>query len=1146
MAEVKNNSSVNISRTQYSAGGIANVQNLGNKLFNGYVYSFSLDVGTDGQPTTLNLNLALDKTLKTTPIRRSISETRKEALTRIGNFVASRENVGLDGNVDDKGKIGTFNFENIDEDFDVKEEYLGVNASYSISIVNGTGGIDYQLKNFRIASYSINKNNDQKVLTLSMKDNSFVLSKIYVGILGQDLALDDRSLLPAIVQGIKINCPPVYGSSGGQVTKNLTQDLHFAGGSLATVLSRLYSNSDLDVITDTSDSSTRRNYVIIKSKNSNKQVINGYGAIIILGEEDFKDGPCSSAEMFYNFDTLLDAMEQLNISSIPAAYLSRSNAKSYRTLKDKSQGRIKRSYRGNLKEVLGQWCDEYAYSYSVSFASESTGQASTLADSKILIRGVDLSSPASKEVVVASKQNIESLEKTTQNFVIKQQNFSYDLSQKALRLYSSLYYKDAKDKTFNYENTLADLNFDAMQLNSYFPGLFAGPSSPKDFSGASRTYEQVLISAILGKYAPKLRQIYNMSIGAPQALGFMAMNTTYGASKISSTDNASLIFQEAALKALDLQADIFYDSTSSNVAFDMYFGFFNQNLASLIERIESFIVDFIGAHYISGETEIVEGAVANGNFSASYSVETIPATEKIFADQIYRIEPFQQFNFLIQELGALFRGTSNFFNTFKELQELQSSIDTCAAAIQKYQNNFTNSTIPKKFRFYYRRKAAYGVLQELINDIQNFKYSFAGTTEAGSTETYSIDLADIYAPVFKQLSPVSLGALQAALPINVSAIPPGNYKFGVLLNFKSNIFSFSLLGDPVSANPIEYYNYIRDRCNVVLQATATGNQNTILDNQKTCNKTILYTTCIRPFEIAGQQNNYSAQLNALAGPDPMLCRRFAINRKSPPGAIVQANINKTLISENGFVSLIPTELTSIVMAGIRASPNQKFLPDGLAEQIEYIVLPSQISFNMRLKSRTTEQVLMPFENYVRGGLESLSDIRKIVYNDSFSVDVFVNNITPSVSELFGDQTAPSYITDSTYVQGAIDDGTPFVMDYVGYGTNVGEAALSPKYQFLTFQQFHHALAAYYNDRALSYNQPAVIYSVEIFCNSISTDLKNILSIFNGLASMSISFGESGMTIQAQFRSYPAKIRNVESLINRVRPNIKLINTNFFK
>ncbi len=63
MAQVKNNSGINISRTQYLAGQ-AKTENLGNNIFKGYVYNMSLEVGFSGEATSLTLSLALDRTLK--------------------------------------------------------------------------------------------------------------------------------------------------------------------------------------------------------------------------------------------------------------------------------------------------------------------------------------------------------------------------------------------------------------------------------------------------------------------------------------------------------------------------------------------------------------------------------------------------------------------------------------------------------------------------------------------------------------------------------------------------------------------------------------------------------------------------------------------------------------------------------------------------------------------------------------------------------------------------------------------------------------------------------------------------------------------------------------------------------------------------
>lgn len=1124
MGSVKNNSTISITRTLFSSTGVASFQNLGSKLFNGYVYNFSLDVGANGDPTTLVLNLALDKTLKFTKPSKTIQEQRKEAIQDIGSLNSIGVGVGNIG-------TGPFQSQKIDPDFNIDEKYLGVESAYNISIIDEVGNASYQLKNFRIVSYSINKKDDQKILSLVLKDISFVLSKIYVSVLGQELALDSRSEVDAVIDQIKINCPPVGAQANRTViAKNFTQTLHFAGQKLANTLKQNY-GSVLDISSD--ESSSKKNYIVIKSANKNKSIANGYGAVIILGEEEFRDGPCDASEIYYSFDTLLAAMEKLGISTIPPEYISKPNSTAYRTLKDKSLGtdgvaRIKRNYRGNLKDVLNQWCEEYGFSYFVAFSSENTSSSQS-----ILIKGIDLSSPTSKESVMETKNQIEKLEAEVnqEDFVIKSQEFGYDLSQKLLRLYSSYYFKESKEKGFNYENFLATTQFKPILLNEVYPALFGNGSTTKDFSGSNRSYEQVLISAILGKFAPKLRQIYNVSIGAFSALGFVSLG------KINAIDNPRLIFQEAVTKALDIQADVLYDSVSSQIAYDMRFGFFNDNLASQVEKIENFIADFVGAYYWTDPITISEGTIANQSFSASFEVETSPPTQKIFADQLYKLEPFRELNLLVNEMQSVFKGTSDYYQAFKAFANLQiAATDACENASREYLKMLKQNDIEKTIRFYYKRPAAYGVLQDFLTDIQTLKYYIAPSSEA-----YDIDLSEIYAPIFKELSPVSIGVLQSALPLDIASIPIGHYKFGILLNFKKNIFSFTGLTAESTTNPIEYQNYIRERCEIMQKAYQTQGQQNIVNNKRSCNKTILYTTCVQSAEQGTALLNISDQLKAASGPDPLLCSRFSIVREAPPAAVVQANINKTLISSSGFMSLNPTPLQSVILNGLRFK-NLSYLQvlEKNTKQIEAIVLPSQRAYAIRLVSKTSQEIFMPFQNYVRGGIEDKNQILNILTNDGFGVDLFLNNITPNIRELLGDQTTPTYSTDQ-YLLNPNQESTPYIMSYKGYGESA-----NPMYETKTFEEFHNVLSQYYNRVNLSLRQPIVIYSAEFFCVFINEKLKNLLSVFKGLSKLNITFGSGGLVIQAEFRSSPEKLRSVESLIAKNRPNIKLINTNSLK
>ena len=87
MAQVKNNSSINITRTQFSSGQTIN---LGNKLFNGYIYALSLDVGFDGNPSTLTLNLALNKTIKDAKDARTVQQQRKDSITSLNKLNSTK------------------------------------------------------------------------------------------------------------------------------------------------------------------------------------------------------------------------------------------------------------------------------------------------------------------------------------------------------------------------------------------------------------------------------------------------------------------------------------------------------------------------------------------------------------------------------------------------------------------------------------------------------------------------------------------------------------------------------------------------------------------------------------------------------------------------------------------------------------------------------------------------------------------------------------------------------------------------------------------------------------------------------------------------------------------------------------------------
>ena len=1155
MGEVKKNSSINITRRIGSS-----IENLSNKLFNGYIYNMSLEVGYNGAATVLNLNLALNRTLNQVKVNKDVISDRKKDIKRVQSLVATQKTAPLNyvGNVGNTGAgtyIGAQNkiAQISDKDFNIDPNYIGTTCSYDIAIYDPAGNPTYNFRNFKIVSFSINKKNDQKILTLILKDNSFVLDKIFVGLLGQEIAIDYRSEADALVSGITISCPEIGTScKAGTVTlNNLRQSLHFSNTNFKN---NFYSKlgiandknySSIDISAGDTVSNDKSNYVIISSKDSNKSIYKGYGAVIILGEEEFKDAPCAAAEVSYSFETFLKAIKKLGITiSDNDRPANAPTTVDYSSIKDKSNGKLKKSFHGTLRQVLNQWCEEFGYSYCIDFTKSSSDS--------LVFKGIDLSSSFAKESVLSTKLTLEDLEASSSNstFVIKSEDFSYDLSQQQLKIYSSYYFKDAKEKTISHQNDLGNKAFRNISLLSEFPQLFGsgmtgkdigvGSSRVRDFSGAYRSYEEVLTSAILGKHSPRLREIYNYSIGAYQALGFVPFYGDGSASRVAMPVDKTMMFTEAISQVLEYQSQNLFTEDGAP-CYDMNLGFYNEELARTVLELESFIADFIGRYYWTDLISVLDGEYGNEDYYAKYEVSSSAPVQKVLAGQLYNLDVFKKARYLIQSIAAVFStGTTQYFNAYNSLNEAAANINNvCSEAQRAFVQLQGNSLGLKKFRFFYERSSAsYGIYQEFINDIQNLKVSIAGNTTAAPEQ---IDLGQIYSPTFKELSPVSLGLLQAALPIDISNVALGSFKFGVLIGVIPARQIFGFRPEFNKPNQIEIQNSIYSRCAELLKINTSGRPSTVAKNKKACSKTLLYETCVKPCDQASTDMGIDDTVNFVSGPNPYSCFRVRIDRYNNKflDNFILGQLFRP-ISSGGSLSLeaMVDNPSAVLVSSLRKAGNLTYPEFKEANQYESITAPSTSTYQIRLLSTTTSETFMPFKNYILGGLENPDDLLKILNNENFSLDINVNNITPNVRELFGDETNPTFINAPVDLTRVAD--YPVFIQYQGYNGD------NPVYEFSTFNKYHNALKAYYDSATRSLSEPSVKFSADIFCSEISAGLRDLLTVDNGLTKLNINLAENGLNINCSFDSYPGTLVNLETLINKNKPNIKLLNTNYFQ
>lgn len=1136
MASVAKNSYIEISRTIGS--DTVNIQN--GKFFRGYVYNMSLDVGYNGNPTSLTLNLTLNRTLDKVKQNEDVRRRRKADIQRVNALIQNQKKAPVNqvGNLGNAGVGSYLGVQNdisriADRDFNIDPNYMGVNCSYDIVIKNGNGEATYSFKNFKITSFSISKRDDQKILTLSLQDNSFVLDKIYVGLLGQEIAIDSRSEAEAVVSNIQMSCPRVGTSSaGGEVTlNNLKQTLHFSNSALKNSLRDSFrklniKTRDLEYISG-DEEDVKSNYIIIRSKNRNKDIFNGYGAIILLGEEDFKDAPCAAAEVSYAFGTLRKAIIKLGIELNSVGGTD--------GFKDKSNGKLRKAYHGTLKQVLSQWCQDFAYSYCVDFK---------LSDkNRLVLQSVDLASSYTKEALLSTKLTLEDLEanQTTTKFVIKSEDLSYDLSAQQSKIYSSFYFKDSREKQVEFEKDLGYAALKNINLNSVFPQLFGNRTSVRDFSGSFRNYNDVITSAILGKYSPSLRAIFNYSIGAYQALGFLPINFgSLAGSQVAMPSDRDLIFSEGLAQVLDYSSENLF-TEDGTPCYNMHLGFYNQELAEAVFEMENFIADFVGRYFWTDALPILEGELGNQEYYTKYEVNSSAPVEKVLVGQLYNLDVFKKARYLLNSISSVFStGTRQYFQAYNQIVDAASNILTvCSQASDALLKLQGDTAQLRWYRFFHERTgSAYGAYQEFIENIQKLEISFGNTTAAPT----KVDLGKTYQPEFIQMTPISLGALQAVLPININNVSFGSFSFVACIGVRPEfqIFSFLRKSRGVS-NPVEIQNSIYARCSSILNLASSGKESAVAKNLQTCNQTLLYKTCIEPYEEAETAKGEDDSINFASGPSPYDC--FAVRIRRLNGRIldnlVLNSIYTTAIS-NGNLSLDPV----VNGAGLRVSSIRRassisynFLKTTF--DYETLVAPSQNNYSIRLIGKTTTKYFTKFQNFIKGGLEDPLDVLNIVNNENFSLQLDVQNVTPNLRELYSDDTNASYVLPGP-VEISQPNASPMYIEYQGYETN------DPAYAFTTFNQYHTALRNVYDSKNSSFSEPNLKFNADIFCSEITSGLDDTLSVNNGLTKLSINLGEDGLNVNCSFESSPAAMENLEALILRNRPNIKLVNTNIFQ
>jgi len=213
-------------------------------------------------------------------------------------------------------------------------------------------------KDYILYDFQLDANPDQKFLNLTFKDYSIILDKIYVGIhKRQAYEYDHKATLSG---EFEMNCPDCNFTGGNFVFKSgLSRDVSFgyyayANGKKKDFLSSIVTPNQKNL------SYYLNRLCSLPATNGDEEVdFNLNGGYLFLGAEEFPEENCGDLpEVKHSFPELLACLRN-NGLKVGGAFTGF-------TGNDIKSRYFRQNYNGPLRDVLSQWCSDYALDFYMS------------------------------------------------------------------------------------------------------------------------------------------------------------------------------------------------------------------------------------------------------------------------------------------------------------------------------------------------------------------------------------------------------------------------------------------------------------------------------------------------------------------------------------------------------------------------------------------------------------------------------------------------------------------------------------------------------------------------------------------------------------------------------------------------------------
>ena len=492
-----------------------------------------------------------------------------------------------------------------DGKYNVSSANLNVSKDGSKNISVGT----FTFYDFYLVSYSIEKEIDSSILTLTYKDKSIFMEKVFIGLFGYHYgnSFNEKGQL---FQNIGI----LNNEETVATFKYKCDDSNtgIKDAFLKRYLNRVQTGKAPEVISSKYPSLFDKTTVIPNFLNSdafycqyNYKTLGVNGGYIILGREEINEENCSLRDVTYCFKDLTSALAYADVPGIINFNLGNDN-EIYRILR--------RKYFGSLRNVLDQWGGDFGFKFyyqpKIDFYSKNYASPGVAAKKETIDEGIKLIN------LTSTSQTLKNLNAVFNNLQVQKviENLSETATLEGTRKTSVVTPIRREARSFSSSNSsLNNKNAKVLPLN-YLPYFY----------GNDPASDATVIGGTLSIYDSALRDVYHLSQGNTLAMGMTGIYPILTNSNIVSRLDFLLLFGPGLGDSPSVILDDYV----------VYLAIYDEAKHNLIKEWEKAIMsDYYGKYYMLPNAN-KDSSYCDGSTSYSITYSTTPQSESYIANEL--------------------------------------------------------------------------------------------------------------------------------------------------------------------------------------------------------------------------------------------------------------------------------------------------------------------------------------------------------------------------------------------------------------------------------------------------------------------------------------------------------------------------------